>query len=134
MTSHLPQRDDHCALSPLELKMLRLIFDRATQSGEAEAGRCKLLKSLHRRGPSGHDLIELIQAGPYSDPDCSPPKTSKPDYGLCRMPFGPRKGELFMDLSPYELRSARRWAMRTPELERKFADFIHDAGEFLNHS
>jgi hypothetical protein len=121
-------------LSPLELKLLRLILDTATQHGEAEAGRCKLLESLHRRGLSGHDVVELIQAGPYPDLDISPPKMSKPNYGLTKMPFGRTKGQLFMDIAPYDLRNARRWAMRTPELQRKFAGFIHDVGEFLNQS
>ena len=51
------------ALSPLELKLLCLVLDPGTQRGEAEAGRCKLLESLHRRGLSGHDVIELIVAG-----------------------------------------------------------------------
>ena len=120
--------------SPLELKLLRLILDAGTQSGEAEAGRCKLLESLRRHGLSGHDLVELIQTGPYSDSDTLPPKTSKPDYGLCRMPFGKTKGQLFMDIPPYELRNARRWAMSSSELQQKFADFIHDVGEFLNQS
>ena len=121
-------------LSPLELKLLRLILDTATQHGEAEAGRCKLLASLHRRGLSGYDLVQLLQAGSYSDPNVLTPKMSRPDYGLSRMPFGRSKGQLFMDLAPYELRNARRWAMRTPELQQKFADFIHDVGEFLNQS
>ena len=56
---------------------------------------------------------------------------SRPDYGLCRMPFGRTKGQLFMDLAPYDLRSARRWAMSKPELAQKFADFIHDVTRFL---
>jgi hypothetical protein len=59
---------------------------------------------------------------------------SKPDYGLCRMPFGPTRGQMFMDLSPYELRNARRWAMSKPELAQKFAEFIHDVEEFLKQS
>jgi hypothetical protein len=121
-------------LNPLELKLLRLILDTATQHGEAEAGRCKLLKSLHRRGLSGHDVIELIVAGSDSQDLSLPAKKSNPDYGLCRMPFGRSKGQLFMDLAPYELRSARRWALRTPELQRKFADFIWDVDQFLNQS
>jgi hypothetical protein len=120
-------------ITALELKLLCLILDPGTQHGEAEAGRCKLLASLHRRGLSGHDIAELIRVGSDSQ-DQFPVKMSKPDYGLCRMPFGRSKGQLFMDLAPYELRNARRWAMSTPELQQKFADFIHDVGEFLNQS
>jgi hypothetical protein len=118
-------------LSPLELKLLCLILNSGTQHGEAEAGRCKLLESLHRHGITAHDIVELIRVGSDSQ-DQLPAKNSKPDYGLCRMPFGRTKGQLFMDIAPYDLRNARRWAMRTPELQEKFADFIHDAGEFLN--
>src|SRR5262245_46223585 len=119
-------------LNPREQKLLGLVLNAGAQSGEAEVGRCKLLASLRRRGLNGHDILELLQAGPYPDSEDSPPKMSKPDYGLCRMPFGKTKGQLFMDLAPYELRSARRWAMSTPELQQKFADFIHDVGQFLN--
>jgi len=122
-------------LSPVEMKLLRLILDTGVQSGEAETSRCKLIASLAKRGLSGHDIVEMIQAASNQNlEDGLPPKMSKPDYGLCRMPFGPTKGQLFMDIAPYDLRSARRWAMSTPELAQKFAEFIHDAGEFLNQS
>jgi hypothetical protein len=122
-------------LNPLELQLLRLILNEATHSGEAEVGRCKLLQSLHRRGLSGHDVIELIVAGSDLQESSSlPTKKSKPDYGLCKMPFGRTKGQLFMDIAPYDLRGARRWAMSTPELAQKFAEFIHDVGEFLKQS
>jgi hypothetical protein len=117
-------------ITALELKLVCLILDPGTQHGEAEAGRCKLLESLHRRGLSGHDIVELIRVGADSQ-DQSPAKSSKPDYGLCRMPFGRSKGQLFMDLAPYELRGAKRWAMSTPELQLKFTDFIRDVDAFL---
>jgi hypothetical protein len=122
-------------LSPVEMKLLRLILDTGVQSGEAETSRCKLIASLAKRGLSGHDIVEMIQAASNQNlEDGLPPKMSKPDYGLCRMPFGRTKGQLFMDIAPYDLRGARRWAMSTPELAQKFAEFIHDAGEFLNQS
>ena len=122
-------------LSPVEMKLLRLILDTGVQSGEAETSRCKLIASLAKRGLSGHDIVEMIQAASNQKlEDGLPPKMSKPDYGLCRMPFGRTKGQLFMDIAPYDLRNARRWAMSTPDLAQKFAEFIHDAGEFLNQS
>ena len=122
-------------LSPVEMKLLRLILDTGVQSGEAETSRCKLIASLAKRGLSGHDIVEMIQAASNQNLENGlPPKMSKPDYGLCRMPFGRTKGQLFMDIAPYDLRGARRWAMSTPELAQKFAEFIHDAGEFLNQS
>ena len=123
------------ALSPVELKLLRLILHQSASSGEAETSRRKLLESLSKRGLSGHDIVEMIQAASNQNlEDGLPPKMSKPDYGLCRMPFGRTKGQLFMDIAPYDLRNARRWAMSTPDLAQKFAEFIHDAGEFLNQS
>ena len=122
-------------LSPVEMKLLRLILDTGVQSGEAETSRCKLIALLAKRGLSGHDIVEMIQAASNQNlEDGLPPKMSKPDYGLCRMPFGRTKGQLFMDIAPYDLRGARRWAMSTPELAQKFAEFIHDAGESLNQS
>ena len=122
-------------LSPVEMKLLRLILDTGVQSGEAETSRCKLIALLAKRGLSGHDIVEMIQAASNQNLENGlPPKMSKPDYGLCRMPFGRTKGQLFMDIAPYDLRSARRWAMSTPELTQKFAEFIHDVGKFLNQS
>ena len=122
-------------LSPVEMKLLRLILDTGVQSGEAETSRCKLIALLAKRGLSGHDIVEMIQAASNQNLENGlPPKMSKPDYGLCRMPFGRTKGQLFMDIAPYDLRSARRWARSTPELAQKFAEFIHDVGKFLNQS
>ena len=121
-------------LSRVELKLLRLVLDPGALAGEAEAARHKLVESLAKHGLSSHDIVEVL-----SDPDSAgggilPTKMSKPDYGLCRMPFGPTRGQMFMDLSPYELRNARRWAMSKPELAQKFAEFIHDVEEFLKQS
>jgi hypothetical protein len=120
-------------LSRVELKLLALIFDLGASQAEAEVSRRKLVESLARRGLSGHDIIELItnSGGAVATENNLPPKKSKPDYGLCQMPFGRSKGQLFMDLSPYELRNARRWAMSSPELAAKFSEFIHDVDEFV---
>jgi|SRR5215471_16163239 len=119
-------------LSSIELKLLRLVLDPGAHSGEAEASRRKLIASLAKRGLSSHDILELVQSGPNkTEFDELPPKMSRPDYGLCRMPFGRTKGQLFMDLPPYDLRNARRWARSTPELAVKFAEFIHDVDAFL---
>jgi hypothetical protein len=122
-------------LTAVETKLLRLLLDPEAHSGEAEASRRKLITSLAKRGKSAHDLVELIQsASEQISEDGLPPKMSRSDYGLCRMPFGKTKGQLFMDLSPSDLRSARRWAMRTPELAQKFRQFIHDVDAFLSQS
>jgi hypothetical protein len=118
-------------LSSIELKLLRLIFDQSAQANEAEVSRRKLIDLLTKRGLSGHDLVEALDQSDHAIVDGISPRMSKPDYGLYRMPFGKSKGQLFMDLAPYDLRSARRWAMSKPELAQKFAEFIHDVDEFL---
>jgi hypothetical protein len=122
-------------LSAVEIKLLRLMLDSYAHPGEAEASRRKLIAFLVKRGLSGHDIVELIQtASEQIGEDGLPPKMSRPDYGLCKMPFGKSKGQLFMDLAPYDLRSARRWAMHTPELARKIAEFIHDVDKFFKQA
>ena len=113
-------------LSPTDQKLLRLILDAGARAGEAETGRQKLIKSLALRGLSGHDIVEAL--------DADNPPLSKPDFGLCRMPFGPNKGELFMNIAPSELRSAQHWAMKTSQLAQKFARFIEDVDRFLNQN
>jgi len=118
-------------LTPLEFKLLSLILDAGAHAGEAEVSRQKLINSLRKRGVSGHHIVETLQNG---SSDSVPPKISKVDYGLCRFPFGKNKGSLFMDMSPYDLRSASRWAMSKPDLAVKFAEFIHDVDEFLKQS
>src|SRR6516165_4571974 len=117
-------------LSSVELKLLRLVLDPGAMAGEAETARCKLLESFAKRGLNSHNIIEVLSDADSGGVSAPPPKMSKPDYGLCRMPFGRTKGQLFMDIAPYDLRSARRWAMSTPELAQKFAEFIHDVGKF----
>jgi hypothetical protein len=115
-------------LSPVELKLLRLILDAGAQSGELENARCKLRESLAKRGLSSHDVVEAL-TNPGDAQVMAPPKMSRPDYGLCRMPFGRTKGQLFMDVSPSDLRGAVDWAKRTDP--QKFARFIHDGEAFL---
>src|SRR6516162_4102728 len=115
-------------LSPTEVKLLRLVLDAGAQIGEAETGRQMLITSLARRGLSNHDIVEALVA----EPDNS--RLSKPDFGLCPMPFGPNKDQLFMDISPHELRNAQRWAMKTPQLAQKFARFIEDVERFLSQN
>lgn len=119
-------------LNHIELQLLRLVLDPGAYSNEVETSRQKLLESLAKRGLNGHDLVEALEANNRTDQ--VPPQMSKPDYGLCRMPFGKSKGQLFMDLSPYDLRSAQRWALSTSELAQKFAEFIHDVDQFLNQN
>jgi hypothetical protein len=117
-------------LTPKELKLLALALDKAAQPGERATSSLKFFESLCNRGVSSHEL-EAIFTGNGDSGSGVPPKMSKPDYGLCKMPFGKTKGQLFMDLPPYDLRNAQRWAKSTPELEKKFSQFIADVDEFF---
>lgn len=112
-------------LTPTEAKLLRLMLDSAAEPGEVSTSSLKLAESLRRRCVSAYEIEEAISAavGNGNGP--------QPNYGLCTMPFGRTKGQRFVDLPPHELRSARRWATHTPELARKFAEFVHDVDEFL---
>jgi hypothetical protein len=118
-------------LTALEIKLLRQMLDSAAQPGEVSASSVKLAESLRKRGVSGYDIEEALSQADNGNGNGVPPKMWRPDYGLCVMPFGRTKGQRFMDLSPYDLRSARRWAMETPEKAKKFAELIHDIDEFL---
>jgi hypothetical protein len=118
-------------LTSIEIKLLRLMLDAGAQPGEVSASSLKLAESLRKRGVSAQDIEEALSESGSGDDNGAPPKMWKPDYGLCVMPFGKTKGQRFMDLAPYELRNARRWAKSKPELEQKFSEFIHDVDEFL---
>jgi hypothetical protein len=117
-------------LSSVELKLLRLLLDAGAQSGEAETARRKLLESLAKRGLSSHDLVDVL-TNPGDAQAMAPPKMSKPDYGLCVMPFGEGiKGKRFMDINPGRLREIREWCLRKDAA--KWASLIHNIESFLN--
>jgi hypothetical protein len=118
-------------LTSIEIKLLRLMLDSGAQPGEVSASSLKLAESLRKRGVSAQDIEESLSESANGNGNGAPPKMWKPDYGLCVMPFGRTKGQRFMDIAPYDLRSARRWAMSKPDLEQKFSEFIHDVEEFL---
>lgn len=121
-------------LSSLQAKLMRLALDSGAADGEALNALSKLRASLLSGGPDPHELVDALQHAGLATPEEAPlpPVASKPDYGLCRIPFGPNKGTLFMDTSPYELRRIREWCQSTPELAAKFAGLIHDIEAFLN--
>ena len=109
-------------LSAVEIKLLRLMLDSYAHPGEAEASRRKLIAFLVKRGLSGHDIVELIQtASEQIGEDGLPPKMSRPDYGLCKMPFGKSEGQYSWTLhrTIYAVRVAgqctpRNWLGKLP--------------------
>jgi hypothetical protein len=118
----------------IELKLLRLMLGSGAQPGEVSVSSTKLAESLRKRGVSSQDIEEALSGSVNESGDGIPAKVWRPDYGLCTMPFGPTKGQRFMDISPYELRKVLAWLHRDPDhesKERKFADLIHDINEFL---
>jgi hypothetical protein len=121
-------------LSPLQAKLMRLALDSGAADGEALNALSKLRISLQKDGPDPHDLVDALESAGFAMPEESPlpPAPSKPDYGLCVIPFGKNKGVLFMDSSPYELRRIREWCLGSPEKASKFASLIHDIEAFLN--
>jgi hypothetical protein len=120
-------------LSSLQAKLLRLALDSGAADGEALAAISKLRASLEREGPNPHELCDALQVAGFALPEEAPlpPVPTKPDYGLCRIPFGDHKGQLFMDSTPFELRSIWRWCHKDEGLEHKFRDLIHDIEMFL---
>jgi len=121
-------------LSPLQAKLMRLSLDSGAADGEALTALSKLRRNLKDHGPDPHELVDALQSPGFAMPEEAPlpPVSTKPDYGLCRIPFGSNKGTLFMDTSPYELRRIREWCLGSEEKKVKFADLIHDIEAFLN--
>src|SRR6516164_360239 len=92
-------------LSALQAKLMRLALDSGAADGEALNALSKLRDNLKAYGPDPHDLVDALQSAGFALPEEAPlpPVPTKPDYGLCRIPWdsprkgGPKKGQLFMD-------------------------------------
>jgi hypothetical protein len=121
-------------LSSLQGKLLRLALDSGAADGESLNALSKLRDSLRANGPDPHELVDALTSAGFALQEEAPlpPASTKPDYGLCRIPFGKNKGQLFMDTAPYELRRLREWCMQTDVV--KFAGIIHDIESFLSIS
>jgi len=120
-------------LSSLQAKLMRLALDSGAADGEALNALSKLRANLQENGPTVHELVDALVSGglAMSEETPLPPVPTKPDYGLCAIPFGKNKGALFMDTSPYELRRIREWCMGSEEKKAKFAGLIHDIEAYL---
>ena len=116
-------------LSSMQAKLMRLVLDSGAADGEALAALSKLRENLRANGPDPHELVDALQNAGFAMPEEAPlpPVQTKPDYGLTKIPFGPLKGQLFMDTKPYELRKIRRWCLE----KGKFKDVVHDIEAFL---
>jgi hypothetical protein len=120
-------------LSPLQAKLLRLALDSGAADGEALNALVKLRANLLEHGPDPHELVDALQhAGLAAEEEMLPAVPTTPNYGLCKIPFGPNKGTLFMDASPYDLRRIREWCLGSSEKAQKFASLIHDINAFLS--
>ena len=118
-------------LSSLQAKLMRLCLDSGAADGEALNALSKLRENLRANGPDPHELVDALTSAGFALAEEAPlpPAPSKPDYGLSKIPFGPNKGQLFMDTRPYELRRLREWCQKTDAA--KFASIIHDIEAFL---
>jgi|SRR6516162_105515 hypothetical protein len=120
-------------LSALQAKLFRLCLDGGATDGEALVALSKLRENLKENGPDPHELVDALQSAGLAEEEAPlPPAPTRPDYGLCKIPFGKNKGQLFMDSSPYELRRIREWCLGSPEKTHKFAQLIHDIEAFLS--
>jgi hypothetical protein len=119
-------------LSSLQAKLLRLVLDSGAADGEALNALSRLRDNLRANGPDPHELVDALQNAGFALPEESLllPAPSKPDYGLNVIPFGHNKGQLFMDVRPYDLRRLREWCVKTDAA--KFSGLIHDIDAFLN--
>lgn len=112
-------------LSPLETKLLRLVLDRNAAEGEVATGSVKLVQSLRSRGVEADAIEQALSLEPLAI------KPLRPDPGLTPMPWGRHKGKIIADVSPRDLRSTINWAKSVPDVEQRFAEFIHDVEQFL---
>jgi hypothetical protein len=119
-------------LSSLQAKLMRLALDSGAADGEALNALSKLRDNLRANGPDPHDLVDALESAGFALPEEVPlrPMPTRPDYGLCRIPFGRNKGALFADTAPYELRRLREWCLSHDAT--KFATIIHDIEAFLS--
>jgi hypothetical protein len=120
-------------LSALQAKLLRLALNSGAADGEALNAFAKLRASLEQDGPNPHELCDALQSAGFALAEEAPLPAApiKPDYGLCKIPFGKNKGTLFMDATPFELRSIWRWCHEDEAKLLKFRDLVHDIEMFL---
>lgn len=117
-------------LTDLERQLLRLALCSSAQGGEITTSALKLIKSWRDRGVESSS-IETAFEGNAAEP---PVQLSKPDWGLTRMPFGKRRGEMFMNLQPSYLRFMSRWINEAPDRASKFKDLANAIDQFLNQA
>jgi len=94
-------------LEDMERKLLRLALSPSAQGGEISTSAIKLISALRARGVESSVLENALEGNGATE--ALVPVTSKPDWGLTRMPWGQHKGSLFMDIPPSYL----RWALNT---------------------
>jgi hypothetical protein len=81
-----------------ELKLIWLMLDGAAAKGEIANAATSLALSLRARAVSAEVFTGSLPA----------PRT-RPDYGLCTMPWGKHRGEQFKDIAPSYFRYIIGW-------------------------
>ncbi len=110
----------------LEQKLLALALNAGAACGEIDNSAVMLLRSLRSRGVTPEDLIGGLGTG-----QSGPPIYSRPDYGLCSMPWGKHKGSLFKDIPPAYLLWALDWISETPDKAEKWETLATQIQGFL---
>ena len=117
------------ALTDRERQFLRLALCSSAQGSEITTSAQKLIESLRNRHVESSTIETALEGGNGAEP---PVQLSRPDYGLNIMPFGRHKGEMFMDIPPYDLRSTLRWINGAPDRAARFKDLAQAIEQFLN--
>lgn len=116
-------------LEAVERKLLRLALSPSAQGGEITTSAVRLINSLRTRGVQSIEIENALEGNGATE--ALVPVTSKPDWGLTRMPWGQHKGSLFMDIPPSYL----RWALNTwrPDTPGR-KELLEAITNFLNQS
>jgi hypothetical protein len=113
------------SLTQLEVKLLHLALNKAAAMGEIENSARMLISSWRQRGVNAAEIEQALSVEPLAI------KPLRPDPGLTPMAWGKHRGKIIADVPPSVLRNAVRWARETPDVARKFAQFISDVEQFL---
>jgi hypothetical protein len=112
-------------LTPKEVKLVWLMLDRAAARGEIENAARMFAQSLRARQVKAEEVekaLAKLNIEPAPEPNCS-----KPDYGLCMMPWGKHRGKMFKEIAPSYFRYVVAW-IEDPEGDRlpKMAGLLQD--------
>lgn len=123
-------RSRNCKLlTDKERKLLALALGEGAFPGEIDNSAVMLLRSWRARGVTPSAISEGNGAALAAPSE--PAIYCRPDFGLCAMPWGKHKGELFKDISPGYLQWAFDWINSDMERSIKMSALASDIQSFL---